>query len=132
MTVSRRMMSRRLPQWIARVLLLAFFALAVTWVATRAANHYGFMLPGQSTLPDHLFYGGRYYQRSECWTEDFLQSVQSWPLHQTGAIPVLFGSARPILTSRVPKNVPRGLAPTIVFVPWGRDCYEDYGLEGGP
>ncbi|MFC3454826.1 hypothetical protein [Amycolatopsis speibonae] len=117
----------------------------------KAANHFGYALPGEKGLPYRVHYNGRDYRSGQTcagarWCEEEQSAEQrSRPycmprtgldLEDNGAglvmvddVFTLFGPSRPVFTVG---GLPQGETTTRVFVEASADCYLTYALMGGP
>lgn len=113
----------------------------------RAANHFGYALPGKNGLPTYVFENGRRYASAQvcagadwckqervalgtprCYTRADLQNkYHEWPLVRVDSMVTLFGPPHDILTRTGDRGV---IEPYIVSD--GPNCYVMYSLEGGP
>lgn len=111
---------------------IACIVLVLLWVAVapRVAGHFGWGTAWPRSIPTALSFRGReYLDESSCVrrARTTLDGVRGFRI---GSLPVVFGSALPILArSPVPQGGP---AATVIVVEARADCYVAYSLQGGP
>ena len=106
---------------------LLVFLGGVVWIVLWSGDaRLGFRL----LLPGTLTFTGRHYHPgpARCWSRRELIWPSSHPLLiQIDSVRTWFGASYPVLST-----VAKGKTPYVMYVYTSQDCYQEYGLSGGP